>query len=258
MTDDERIARLQRLAYGADTPDPDRARAVDELAELAATGRGDDLHAAPGERFARAAASEAPDADATTSEPSPDPHGPGPGVEVVLRARPPRGSVLLGLAGLVVGAAIGAAVGTAVGRSVPPESGPESADVAPTGPAFGSGEPGTPLGGTLLPVLFERLPPVADTAPLDQALGGIDPASVHLLATRADGPAAYLARTSEGTDVCLVLLVASEGPAQGTCTAGGLMPAGGLRIRYASPTEGFVVAILNSAGTITLGLDAGR
>jgi hypothetical protein len=161
--------------------------------------------------------------------------------------------VLLGVAGLVAGAVVGIAIsrGTAGSDAVPD-------DVAPTAPAFGSGEPGTPIDETLLPPLFERLPSVADTAPLEQALGGIDPASVRLLATRADGPAAYVARTSDGTDVCLVLLVVTSGPAQSTCTAGGLMPAGGLRIRYASTTEGFVVAILNAAGTITVGRDAGR
>ena len=36
MEDDERIARLQRLAYGAGTPDDVRARAREELTELRA------------------------------------------------------------------------------------------------------------------------------------------------------------------------------------------------------------------------------
>ena len=257
VTDDERIARLQRMAYGADTPDPVRARAVAELAELAET-RGGRTETADAGRLdgvpaSHVAASGEEDEAGAGRDTSPDDPTSSP-VVTGTRSRIPRGPVLLVVAGLLVGAA----VGVAMSRVAPADSDPATADVAPTAPAFGSGEPGTPVDETLLPPLFERLPPVADTGPLDQALGGIDPASVRLLATRADGPAAYLARTSEGSDVCLILLVVSHGPAQSTCTAGGLMPAGGLRIRYASPTEGFVAATLNAAGTITLGRDAGR
>ena len=267
MTDDERIARLQRMAYGADTPDPVRARAVAELAELAETrgGRTETagagrLDGVPASHVAASsvaasvvAASGEEDEAGAGRDTSPDDPTSSP-VVTGTRSRIPRGPALLVVAGLLVGAT----VGVAMSRVAPADSDPATADVAPTAPAFGSGEPGTPVDETLLPPLFERLPPVADTGPLDQALGGIDPASVRLLATRADGPAAYLARTSEGSDVCLILLVVSHGPAQSTCTAGGLMPAGGLRIRYASPTEGFVAATLNAAGTITLGRDAGR
>lgn len=256
MTDDERIARLQRMAYGADTPDPVRARAAAELAELVVTGRGrpQAATAARVDRLAASgvAASGDDGAAVAASEPSPDPPGSDP-VATGERVRTVRGAVLLGVAGLLVGAAVGIAISRGAAGSDPAAD-----DVAPTAPAFGSGEPGTPIGETLLPPLFERLPAVADTAGLDHALGGVDPASVRLLATRADGPAAYLARTAEGTDVCLVLLVVSSGPAQSTCTTNGVMPAGGLRIRYASPTEGFVAAILNAAGSITLGRDAGR
>jgi hypothetical protein len=56
VTDDERIARLQRMAYGADTPDPVRARAFAELAALTAAGR-DEVRPEPAERDAGAAAS---------------------------------------------------------------------------------------------------------------------------------------------------------------------------------------------------------
>ena len=193
------------------------------------------------------------DAAGTIPEPSPDLPASSAAVTGT-RARTPRGPVLLGIAGLLVGAA----VGIAISRVPPADPDGATADAAPTAPAFGSGEPGTPIDDTLLPPLFERLPTVADTGPVEQALEGVDPASVRLLATRADGPAAYLARTPEGADVCLILLVVSHGPAQSICTTGGVMPAGGLRIRYASPTEGFVSAILNAAGTVTLGRDTGR
>jgi hypothetical protein len=167
--------------------------------------------------------------------------------------------VAFGIAGLLVGAAAGTVVGrlTSAGPDLAP------ADVAPTGPAFGSGEPGTPLDDTGLPHLFDRLPPVSDTGPVEQALQavpaviGIDPSSVRLVATRTDGPAAYIARTADGNDACLVVLL-PDGPSAGRCTTSGLLPAGGLRVYYAAVTHGFVVAILTSSGTVTLGLNAGR
>lgn len=189
MTDDERVARRQRQAYGAETPDAVRARAAAELAELSAAAR---LEA----------------------------HAPMPGSEA------------------------------------PADPAAETVGIAPTGPAFGSGEPGTQLEDTDLLQLFDRLPPVDDPSRVEQAVQDIDPRSVRLLATRADGPAAYLARTLDGTDVCLVLLLPA-GPSPSTCTATGLLPAEGLRIRYDADGYGFAVANLNGSGTVTLGLIVG-
>jgi hypothetical protein len=245
VTDDEHIAELQRQAYGAHTPDAARARAVAELAELAATGRDGGPPPAP-TRDAAAAEGAVPGAppDQRASDRT-DRDG--------VRVRVRRWAVIAGVAGLLVGGVLG----TAIGRVTP--AGPEltPADIAPTGPAFGSGEPGTPIGDTGLTLLFDRLPPVADAGPVERAAEGIDPASVRLVAIRSDGPAAYVARTSDGDDVCLVVLL-PDGPSDSRCTVSGRMPAGGLRIHYPALTHGFVLAILNSAGTVTLGLDAGR
>jgi len=252
VTDDEHIAELQRLAYGADTPDTVRARASAELAELAAEGvpdRGTEPRATP---------------TGTTGERPPDPAGPDPAgpdpvadpvADAGVRPRGAHWTAIAGIAGLLVGAVLG----VATSRMAPAESELTTVDIAPTGPRYGSGEPGTPLEATGLLFLFDRLPPVEDTGEVERAaMQDIDPASVRLLASRTDGPAAYLARTSDGTDVCLVLLLPPTDPPQGRCTTSGVMPVEGLRIYHAAPTRGFVVAILNPAGTITLGLNAGR
>jgi len=270
VTDDEHIAELQRLAYGADTPDTVRARASAELAELAASSGASRPRATTPARDAtvegaphRGTESRATPGGTTGERPpdpaGPDPAGPDPVADPVadagVRPRGAHWTAIAGIAGLLVGAVLG----VATSRMAPAESELTTVDIAPTGPRYGSGEPGTPLEATGLLFLFDRLPPVEDTGEVERAaMQDIDPASVRLLASRTDGPAAYLARTSDGTDVCLVLLLPPTDPPQGRCTTSGVMPVEGLRIYHAAPTRGFVVAILNPAGTITLGLNAGR
>ena len=252
MTDDERIARLQRRAYGADTPDAVRAEAVAELAELTKA----EGHAMPPPIADDGPSSE----DEATGESEPGTAGPGaattPAARHDVRSRTLRQAVAVGIVALLLGVAVGVVVGVAVGRQAPTEPGAETVGVAPTSPAFGSGEPGTALEDTDLPQLFDRLPPVADPSRVEQAVQDIDPGSVRLLATRTDGPAAYLARTLDGSDVCLVLLLPA-GPSPSACTASGLLPAEGLRIRYDADGYGFAVANLNGSGTVTLGLIVG-
>ena len=263
MTDDEHIAELQRMAYGADTPDTVRARASAELAELAAAAGGRHPSAAATARDVAAVAEGVPDPgtgpestpDGTTGERRPDPAGPDPVVDDGVRRWGGHWTAIAGVAGLLVGAALG----VAGSRLAPAESEVTTADIAPTGPRPGSGEPGTPLQASGLLLLFDRLPPVEETGEVELAAAeDLDPASVRLLASRADGPTAYLARTSDGTDVCLVLLLPQTDAPRGRCTTGGMMPVQGLRISHAAPSLGFVVAILNPSGTITLGLNAGR
>lgn len=248
MTDDERIARLQRRAYGADTPDAVRAEAVAELAELSKA----EGHAGPPAIADDDTSSE----DEATGASEPGTAGPGaatpPAAGHDVRSRTLRQGVAVGAVALL----LGVAVGVAVGRQAPAQSGAETVGVAPTSPAFGSGEPGTALEDTDLPQLFDRLPPVADPTRVEQAVQDIDPGSVRLLATRTDGPSAYLARTLDGSDVCLVLLLPA-GPSPSACTASGLLPAEGLRIRYDADGYGFAVANLNGSGTVTLGLIVG-
>lgn len=253
MTDDERIARLQRLAYGADVPQPERDRAAAELAELAARGvaadrAAADLAAGADATRRRGGAGPAevpthPDAGPTTPDAADDEADAGrDGAFVPARLVP----WMIALA--AVGLAAGAVIGLGVGRQVPGDS----AVTSPVGPSS-SAEPGTPLGETDLLPLFDRLPRAAEAERVARIDTWIDPASVRLIASRSDGPAAYLARTIDGEDVCLVLLLPA-GPSPSTCTVDGLLPMDGLRIRYDSEGYGFAVAGIDRLGTVQLGL----
>ena len=78
--------------------------------------------------------------------------------------------------------------------------------------------------------------------------------SVRLLAARTDGPSAYLVRTVDGMDVCLVLVLPT-----GRSVAHARrrdLPADGLAIEYGARGYGLAVARLSSAGTVALGLRA--
>jgi hypothetical protein len=76
---------------------------------------------------------------------------------------------------------------------------------------------------------------------------------VRLLATRVDGPAAYLARTVDGENVCLVLELPTR-PSRTECTVDGLLPADGLSILYGAVGYGLSAARLDPSGTVSLGL----
>jgi len=251
VTEDERIARLQRLAYGADVPQQDRDRAAAELAELAARGpaadRAGGAEATIGPVGAAPPTSSTP-ADADPDEPDardlPDGEADAAKDGSFVPARLVPWMIALGGIGLVVGAVIG----LGVGRQVPGDT----AATSPVG-ASSSAEPGTPLDETDLLPLFDRLPQAAEAERVARIDTWIDPASVRLLASRTDGPAAYLARTIDGEDVCLVLLLPA-GPSPSTCTVDGRLPMDGLRIRYDAEGYGFAVAGIDRLGTVQLGL----
>jgi hypothetical protein len=240
-----RIRALQRVAYGADTTDAERARAVAEIAELidlAAGGTGRDELPSAGrtdERDGGSTSADEADAalDRSSFEGAPEDDAPG-------RARLVRWAVAAGGIGLV----LGAAVGWGAGQGVPMNP----ASISTIGPSS-SGEPGTPLEDTDLLPLFDRLPLAAESTRAAGVDDTIDPASVRLLASRTDGPAAYLARTIDGDDVCLVLLLPA-GPSRSACTAGGRLPAEGLSIQYDAQGYGIAVARLARTGTVALGL----
>lgn len=219
-----RIRSLQRTAYGADATDAERARAVTELAELAGVAaRG----AGPEETRSE---EHDPDGRQVPSTPT--------------RGRLARWTVAAGGVGLL----IGAAVGWGVGQRIPADSALPST----AGPSA-SADPGTPLEDTDLLPLFDRLPLADESARVASVDDAIDPASVRLLATRVDGPAAYLARTADGEDVCLVLLLPAA-PSRSECTVDGRLPADGLSILYGAEGYGLSAAQLDPTGTVSLGL----
>jgi len=237
-----RIRALQRLAYGAAATDAERARAVDELAELAVHGTGRD------EVQVGDPADEADDrtmsVDAADAAP-----GPASAERAMYDEAPGRGRLVRWtLAAGGVGLLLGAILGWGAGQRVPADSAfPSTA--APTT----SADPGTPLGDTDLLALFDRLPLAAESTRVASVDDAIDPASVRLLATRVDGPAAYLARTADGENVCLVLLLPA-GPSRSECTVDGRLPADGLSILYGAQGYGLAAARLDPTGTVSLGL----
>lgn len=242
-----RIRRLQRTAYGADATDAERARAVAELAELAMRGAGGDAAqrvgvdqpgggSAPSDvaDVAHAAAGAAPERPALDRRELTKPS----------RGRLVRSTVAAGGVGLLLGAVLG----WGAAQRTPADSASSSAN-APSEAA----EPGTPLEDTGLLPLFDRLPPADDSERVSSVDDAIDPASVRLLATRVDGPAAYLARTADGENVCLVLLLPAA-PSRSECTVDGRLPADGLSILYGAQGYGLAEALLDPTGTVSLGL----
>jgi hypothetical protein len=234
-----RIRRLQRAAYGADATDAERARAVAELAELAMRGAGGGEAQSQGRpehpiggstssEHADAAAEAAPEPPARTTPP---------------RRRLVRWAVVAGGAGLLLGAVLG----WSVGQRMPADSALPSAE-APSDDS----NIGTPLEDTGLLPLFDRLPLADDSARVASVDDAIEPASVRLLATRVDGPAAYLARTTDGENVCLVLLLPAA-PSRSECTVDGRLPVDGLSILYGAQGYGLAEALLDPTGTVSLG-----
>jgi hypothetical protein len=147
-----------------------------------------------------------------------------------------------------IGLLLGAGLGWGAAQRMPADSALPSAQAPPE-----SANPGTPLEDTDLLALFDRLPLADESTRVAGVDDAIDPASVRLLATRVDGPAAYLARTTDGENVCLVLLLPA-GPSRSECTVDGRLPADGLSILYGAQGYGLAEALLDPTGTVSLGL----
>lgn len=236
-----RIQELQRLAYGADVTDAERASAIDELGELAARGADPDaVRGATEDDRASIRTGSADATDATTGRSSAErtPDGDRTG-----RGRLVRWTIAAGALGLLLGAALGWGAGRLPGGGA-----------ASTAPAASS-EPGPPLEETEILEVFDRLPPAPESTQVAAVDDAIDPASVRLLATRVDGPAAYLTRTTDGEDVCLVLLM-PDGTPRTECTMDGRLPPDGLSILYGAEGYGLSAARLSPTGTVSLGLIA--
>ena len=253
-----RIRALQRIAYGADATDEERARAVADLVELAVQATSRDgvrsgvvqagvadvrgRTSSPADAADTAAADEAAEAaDAapglTLADPASNASTPG-------REKLVRWTVAAAAAGLLLGVAVGWGIGVRVSA--------DSIANSTVGPSSSPG-PATPLERTDLLPLFDRLPLAAESTRVAAVDATIDPASVRLLATRSDGPSAYLTRTLDGQNACLVLMLPA-GPSSLACTIDGIVPTDGLRVQYYAQGYGLAVARLTNSGTVTLGL----
>lgn len=250
-----RIRVLQRVAYGADTTDAERERAVAELEAIHARAAGSARPGSGGISGGDLTGFETPDAAAAPVPMAPAMSGP-----AEQRPRRVAGMLRWALVAASIGVVVGGAIGWGIGQRVPAETTSTSTSTGASGWTGASGAEGTaptvegmPLESTDLLPLMGRLPTADEAARVARLDPPMDPESVGLLATRADGPTAFLARTVDGGDLCLVVLMPS-GPSRSACTMVGRFPVGGLRIEYYADGYGLVTAHLDDSGAVELNL----
>lgn len=215
---DDRLRRLQRIAYGAVASDAERAAAV---AELDALRR------------------EAVEADAAAESGADAP------VPVPVRERTPTGSmraasewiaasdaasvrrfrwaVAAGTAALLVGIAVGWSLGTRTAPSTP------SALATSAAPPESNGFT-VPIADTAVPRLFDAEPAPSDVPAVASLDPRIAPADYRLLLTRSDGVTLHVARVDG--DVCAVVAIPATSTASGACTHEGMFPEAGLWVEF--------------------------
>ncbi|MGR0320562.1 hypothetical protein [Agromyces sp. ZXT2-3] len=225
MSDGNRIAELQRLAYGAGTDDAVRVAAADELHRLRRRA------ARPGSDGPGVEAANAPTVTMTAADADPfDALG-------VADDRPveePRGApsaavragVLVGAIALALGFGAGwvsgaQAASDLAGGDVPDES--LTFELAPSG----SSETGdaVPLDEARAMAVFERTQ-VPEDVP-DFGDPSSDPATYRRVGSYPGGASIHVARSADSAQVCLMLDVREVG-GMSTCTTDGEFPSGGL------------------------------
>ena len=214
--DDERLRRLQRLAFGAVASDAERAAAIAELElirlERAAgdAGRGrTDADGAP-------TVPASPDATAAGSSSRPGIRASGPAA-----MRRSRWALALGAAALIIGVAV--AVGGQVDWRI---SDSESSSVAVSA-APGLDAPGIPIGDTAVLRLYDAAASPADVLQGAYPRDSIAPTEYRLLLTRPDGVSLYIARLHGDAAVCAVVTRPGDFTAS-SCTHDGMFPEAGL------------------------------
>ncbi len=249
---DERLRRLQRIAYGAVASSTERAAALAELDAM--------------RRDAAAAAQEPVDAASESTGPTPvlekTPTGSTRAVSEWIAAsdaasvRRFRWAVAAGTAALLVGIAVGWQLGTRTAPSEPAAGG------QPLG-AASSFAAGTPDGPKVVEspayAVFDRPAQPSDipaTAQEDWSDGWIDTATLRLLATTAAGVGVYGAKALPGglspeigpDDVCMV--VVRSGGTSGTCTQQGVFRDGELWVESDLEGDGLVRAEWHADGAV--------
>lgn len=218
---DERIARLQRVAYGADVPDEDRDAAARELAAL----RPPRADGSTGQAVT----------DAATTAPSGEAPPDGADTDDGTRASSTGArSVTAIVLALVTGLAVGWALGALSPRA-------DDAGAVPTAESTAWR-------------VFDAPVPNGDRVryPAPPVEVDLDRDSRRLLAARSDGVRVVAVRSEDGRDACLVLVVPS-GPSAAACTADGRFPADGLEVRTEQPDTGTFSATWDATGRVSLG-----
>lgn len=220
--DDERVARLQRAAYGAHVPDAERAAAE---AKLAALRHRMEVDPPAGHEHADTHASNANDPRAVRAGPRADPSPPAPPAHERLIAA----CAVALLAGVAVGWSLDALAGQVESTRTVPATETEAWRVFDL-PAL-NGHP-------------SRYPdPAVD---LD-----LDPESRRVLASRWDGVRLIAVRTYDGRDACLILVV-PLGPPATACTTDGRFPLDGLMAVTEMRGDGVYSATWDATGQVSL------
>ncbi|MFF2277640.1 hypothetical protein [Agromyces sp. NPDC058126] len=244
---DERLRRLQRLAYGADTSPEERAAAEAELQALS--------DAAASAATAAAAESAVEVVSDDTGSPATPGDVDAPAREGAASSTTMRWAIGAGVAALVIGITVG--VGVSGLTAVPAGAGaPGSADAigadtqaeASTEPSVITG-PGTPVELTPVYEVFEREQRPSDLVADDVLAGSdLDRTGTRLLVTRSDGATLYAATLGGGADLCLVVVVPEIG-AGSACTDGGVLPPEGLAVSFGFGEGTPITASLHADGT---------
>lgn len=248
----DRIADLERLAYGSGASDDEREGAVRELLELRAS--------ATQENAIDAGATEATEA---TIEPSgieaAGADGPDVDVPVAATAADPRRRVRR----VIIAATAALIVGVLAGWQLGAREAEQQAELAAAADSVFPGPRTQAEYLAALPVaadspaieVFDRLATDADTPAVPWAHDfGEGAAEFRLLATRGDGTSVYAAH--DGDEYCLFIVLAELDAGSMGCTEEGRFPAEGLEIGLSvsgSPSPTFSVkAVWRPDGSIVV------
>jgi hypothetical protein len=208
---DERMRRLQRIAYGAVASDTERAAALSQLEALrresveteAVAETGSVTSGPPRERTPTGSTRAASEWIAACDAAS---------------VRRFQWAVAAGTVALLLGVAVGWQFGARMEPSEP------AAQSSPVGPSE-SGPLMIPVAETQVPRLFDMEPTPADMPAVPTHDDRIAPTDYRLLVTRPDGVALHVARVDG--DVCVVVVQPDWGSASG-CTVDGRFPETGV------------------------------
>ncbi|WP_353828426.1 hypothetical protein [Agromyces sp. SYSU T0242] len=253
MTDAERIAELQRLAYGAGSDVADRARAERELAALREpSGRAVAVAVAP--------SGGRPSVPASDSETPPDerggawPDGIDPADDRVPAPAPSAPVVRVAGLAAAIALAIGFAGGLATGLNLAGAvSEPDVPDSELVFPLADPAEQGLPLEGSLAAEVFERAQSPSDLPESGSFVEsmGFDAASIRKLASLPDGTSVHVARASDGDGICLFTELPEVGGGS-SCTPEPVFPAGGVRVAYEQQGGDWLTVIWGADGALTV------
>ncbi|GAA2030409.1 hypothetical protein GCM10009819_12660 [Agromyces tropicus] len=258
MPDANRIAELQRQAYGAGTDDEGRAAAAAELARIR-SGGGHDAHA--DEPSARAATPSGDGGSPTTDDvfddllldadadagADADAEGTRDGAttptSMVVRV-----AALAAAVALAIGFAAGWATGLGIAGAANEPEVPDSSLVFP----LSEPPPDVALEDARAAAVFDREQEPSDVLSLEVSPEsmGVDAGSTRLLATLPEGTSVFAGRAAGGDGICLLAERADVAASAG-CTNEDAFPGGGLQLGF--DLEGdFITVTWDASGQVSV------